>query len=208
MSAVTTRVRGLAPWQPHHATRDLLAAVQAVLVEYTRYLPLTVRQVFYRLVGAYGYDKTENAYSRLGEHLNRARRSGLVRFDAIRDDGVTSVVPHFWDGAAHLVGSFTQEVKRFRLDRQIGQPRRLLFAVEAAGMVPQIERITDPFCIEVQSCGGFDSTTRKYDLAAPRRVREEHRAGHPRRHEVLHHLVQPGRQTIHAGFRRDGCQLH
>jgi hypothetical protein len=40
-----------------------------------------------------------------------------------------------------------------------------MFAVEAAGMVPQIERIADPFGIAVQSCGGFDSTTAKYDLA-------------------------------------------
>ena len=77
MSATTTRVRGLAPWQPQRATIDLLDKVQAVLVEYAQYLPLTIRQIFYRLVGAHGYDKTEQAYSRLGEHLNRARRAGL-----------------------------------------------------------------------------------------------------------------------------------
>ena len=49
------------------ATQDagLLGQVEAVLDEYADYLPLTVRQIFYRLVGAYGYEKTERAYARL-----------------------------------------------------------------------------------------------------------------------------------------------
>ena len=34
MSAATTRVRGLAAWQPPCATRDRLDAVRAVLIEY------------------------------------------------------------------------------------------------------------------------------------------------------------------------------
>ena len=50
MSAVTTRVRGLAPWCPQTKTRELLDTVRAVLAEYADYLPLTVRQIFYRLV--------------------------------------------------------------------------------------------------------------------------------------------------------------
>jgi hypothetical protein len=178
MSAATTRVRGLAPWTPHRTTRDLLDAVQSVLVEYAKYLPLTVRQVFYRLVGALGYDKTEKAYSRLGEHLNRARRAGLIQFDAIRDDGVTKIEPDAWDDARQLITTFVQAAEQFRLDRQAGQPRRLIFAVEAAGMVPQVQRIADPFGVGVHSSGGFDSLTAKYDLAA--------RLGQWSRVEVLH----------------------
>ncbi len=48
MSA-TTRVRGLAPWSPQTGTRELLDRVRAVLIEYEAHLPLTIRQVFYRL---------------------------------------------------------------------------------------------------------------------------------------------------------------
>ena len=50
--------RQMAPWQPQMKTVELLNKVKAVLVEYEAYLPLTVRQTFYRLVGAWGYDKT------------------------------------------------------------------------------------------------------------------------------------------------------
>ncbi len=106
VSAVTTRVRGLAAWQPQRKTLGLLAVVQAVLAEYAAYLPLTIRQIFYRLVGAYDYDKTERAYARLGEHLNRARRAGMIRFEAIRDDGVTVAEPLAGAGASELVRNF------------------------------------------------------------------------------------------------------
>src|SRR5215471_11200795 len=69
------RVRGFAPGTPQKETLALIARVNAVLHEYADHLPLTIRQIFYRLVGAHGYDKTERAYKRLGEHLNRARRA-------------------------------------------------------------------------------------------------------------------------------------
>jgi hypothetical protein len=176
--SATTRVRGLAPWQPRHATTELLGKVQAVLREYARYLPLTVRQIFYRLVGAHGYDKTEQAYARLGEHLNRARRAGLISFDAIRDDGTTLEEPSAWDSAEDFVLTFIEYSKRFRLDRQEGQPVRLIFAVEATGMLPQVQRIADPFGVAVHSSGGFDSLTAKHDLAIS--------LGHWRQVEVLH----------------------
>src|SRR5689334_2712998 len=85
----TTRVRGFAPWKPRAKSLALLDAVNTVVSEYAAYLPLTNRQLFYRLVGAHGYAKTERAYKRLCELLNRARRSGLLDFAAIRDDGIT-----------------------------------------------------------------------------------------------------------------------
>src|SRR5215510_12365393 len=55
---VRTRVRGFAPWAPRGTTLELLEQVRGVLDEYEDYLPLTIRQIFYRLVGAYSYEKT------------------------------------------------------------------------------------------------------------------------------------------------------
>jgi len=58
-----------------------------------RQLPLTGRQIYYRLVGAYGYHKTEQAFDNLGETLDRARRAGYIGFDLIRDDGAIESRP-------------------------------------------------------------------------------------------------------------------
>jgi hypothetical protein len=149
----------------HWTAAVMLGAVQAVLDEYVDHLPLTIRQIFYRLVGARGYAKTEQAYARLCETLNRARRAGMISFTAIRDDGTIIRTPQAWDSADDMIAAAIATAKDFRLDRQRGQPRRLIFCVEAAGMVPQIERIAAPYGIPVHSSGGFDSLTAKYDLA-------------------------------------------
>jgi hypothetical protein len=92
------RPKGYAPWSPHARTRVLLEQVDKVLEEYENYLPLSVRQVFYRLVGQHGYEKTERAYNRLAEHLVRARRAKLIAFDDIRDDCVVQWPPHWYNG--------------------------------------------------------------------------------------------------------------
>lgn len=56
------------------------------LEEYRAHLPMTARQIFYRLVGAYAYPKDEAGYGRLIEMLNRARRARMIPMESIRDD--------------------------------------------------------------------------------------------------------------------------
>ena len=73
-------------YNPQNKTIELLAQVKEVLAEYRKYWPLTCRQIFYRMVGAYGFDKTELAYKRLCEHLANARRGRYIPFEAIRDE--------------------------------------------------------------------------------------------------------------------------
>jgi hypothetical protein len=67
--------------------------------------------------------------------------------------------------AAEFHQAVADWARAFRLDRQHGQPRRLVVWCEAPGMVPQLERIADPYGIAVLSSGGFDSLTDKHRLA-------------------------------------------
>jgi hypothetical protein len=83
-----TKAKGFAAWKPQKRTLPLLEDIESVLEEYRFYLPLTVRQVFYRLVGK-GYPKTENFYENVQDKCNRGRRSGRIPFASIRDDGVS-----------------------------------------------------------------------------------------------------------------------
>lgn len=168
------RPRGLAPWRPQAKTRLLLDAVNGVLTEYAEHLPLTGRQIFYRLVGTTGYPKTENGYEALLDKLSRARRSGLVPFGAIRDDGVTARLPYEFDGMPDFWSTIGNTARRYRRERLEGQPHAIEVWVEAAGMVPQAVRVAEPFGIPVYSSGGFDSLTAKYD-AAKRVVSQDRR---------------------------------
>jgi hypothetical protein len=153
--------------------------VKGVIDEYADYLPLTIRQIFYRLVGAHEYEKTERGYQRLVEHLNRARRARIISMDIIRDDGGTILEPDAWDSAEHFMATVRAMAKNFTLDHSAGQATRLVVICEASGMTPQLARVADPFGVTVMSGGGFDSTTDRYKFAAQL-------ANHDRPTEVLH----------------------
>lgn len=159
------RPRGFAPWRPQAKALDLVEQVKAVLEEYVRHLPLTLRQVFYRLVGRFGYDKTEKAYDGLCETLNRARRAQMIPFDAIRDDGVTRLDQVGWDDVPDCWNYIKHITERYTIDRQRGQERRVVLWCEAAGMAPQLARVGKPYSVPVYSSGGFDSVTVKHQMA-------------------------------------------
>jgi hypothetical protein len=117
------------------------------------------------LVGAHGYDKTERAYQRLCETMNRARRARLIAFDSIRDDGFYRTRWTGWDSLAAAKRSLIGEAEGFRLDRQTGQPCRTVLWCEASGMTQQLERVAGPYSVPVFSSGGFDSVTVKHEVA-------------------------------------------
>jgi hypothetical protein len=161
-----SRVRGMAPWTPRSKTQPLLDSVREILDQYREQLPLALRQVFYRLVAVYDYEKTENAYSRLGETLNRARRAQVVPFAAIRDDGATALWPREFLSSEDFWQMLNEQVEDFTLSAQDGQAQYLELWVEAAGMAPMAFNAVNPkYGVPVFSSGGFDSTTIKYDAA-------------------------------------------
>jgi hypothetical protein len=176
---IRTRARGFAPWSPERATLALLDRVKGVIDEYTDYLPLTIRQIFYRLVGAHEYGKTERGYQRLVEHLNRARRARIISMDVIRDDGGTILEPDCWNSAEQFTATVRAMAENFTLDHSAGQPTRQVVICEASGMAPQLARVANPLGVTVMSGGGFDSTTDRYKFAAQL-------ANHDRPTEVLH----------------------
>lgn len=168
-----TRKRGMyRAYQPEPPTRRLFGQVQEILHEYREHLPMTVRQVFYRLVGAYGYPKDANAAERLGEALQRGRRAGLIPFEALRDDGGTIAAPACYGGKPDFWLVTLNEARAYQLPRLTGQRAVVELWCEAAGMVPQLARIANPLGVSVYSSGGFDSVTEHHN-AAKRIVQRE-----------------------------------
>lgn len=158
------RVRGYAPWQPRPATESVLNASLAVLGEYRQHLPMTLRQVFYRLVGTEVIGKTEADYGRLCEMMNRARRAGLVPWEAIRDDGAQVDAPTGYHSPEQFIAEALDADYYRRYARQ-GQALNVLVLTEAAGMLPMLARAVRDLGASVASSGGFDSVTFKRSLA-------------------------------------------
>lgn len=160
------RPRGyIEDYNPRTKTRALLEQVDDVLSTYEAELPLTLRQVFYRLVGAYDYPKDENAYERLTEHLGKARRARVIPFEYIRDDGTTKLAPMEFASPEEILERAKQLADEGQGIRLEGQERWVEVWCEAAGMAPQLHRAVQEYGVTVYSSGGFESLTVKYEAA-------------------------------------------
>jgi hypothetical protein len=196
-----TRAKGYAYWRPQDKTLALVGAVRAILEEYQAHLPLTIRQVFYRLVGVYGYPKDENAYERLCNALNRARRAGYIRFEDLRDDGISVMQPSHYSGVEDFYGYLDQLGSNYERDKLADQPVDMRVLCEAAGMMPQLSRVCRRYSVPVYSCSGFDSLTAKYELAKACAQTYDWR-GRP---TVILHLgdLDPSGVSIYESMRED-----
>ena len=158
--------RGFIEYAPRtDEVKERLKMMQEIIEEYRDDLPLTMRQIFYRAVAKYGYGKTELAYRNLLYASRKARRSKLIRFADIRDDGVEEQAPFDFTSFNDFKDYLLQIAEGYQLDRQMDQGRRLLVLCEAAGMVPQLARVANEFGVKVQSAGGYDGLNPKHDLA-------------------------------------------
>lgn len=159
------RAKGYADWSPNKKTLTVLSAVVKILQEYKEYLPMTARQIFYRLVGSYGYPKTERAYKNLCNHLVRARRAKMIPFGVIRDDGMIERDPFDFAGPTEFWNYVHERAENYQRERQWGQDQHIEVWCEAGGMVPQLTRVTFPWGISVKSAGGFLSVTAMHETA-------------------------------------------
>lgn len=163
------RPKGFMTWNPTEEVAYWIDNVKAILEEYAGYGPMTVRQVFYRLVGQHGYPKDERAYKRLAEYLVKARRAQMIPFGRIRDDGTISHERGGDNGREEVWEYIRDIVSRpadyLRLDRNTDQPYHIELWCEAAGMAPMLAQMTRYRDVSVYSTGGFSSVTVTYEVA-------------------------------------------
>jgi hypothetical protein len=157
-------------WRPRRTRKGqdnslLLQQVQDVLEEYRDFLPLTVRQIYYRLIGNYGYEKSKDQQTRLYDLVVAARRAQVIPFEHIRDDRFVREEPFFYGSVDDFRDTTRSMAESYRRDRQEGQRQYLELYCEAAGVVPQLVRVTEPYSVPIYSGGGYDSVTAKYDVA-------------------------------------------
>lgn len=174
--------RGYTKFNPNGDTEYWLRCAQRVIEAYRANWPLTVRQVFYRMVASYDFPKREGDYQRLVRIIAKARRSSLVddengiSFDSIRDDRGQSREPWEFESPEAYLDYLVAITADFHLERQVGQDHVLEMWCEAAGMVPIMTGIAHPYGMRVSSGGGYDSVTAKHKLAK-RAERRWKRAG-------------------------------
>jgi hypothetical protein len=149
----------LGSWQPYRKAQIMLGQVKCILDENAAHLPLTCRQIYYRMIGEFRYTKGEKFKRSLYDLLVNARRAEEIPFEHIRDDGIMNCGGVWYDDALGAWRSIDATLDAYQRNRQQGQEQRVEVWCESAGMIPQLRRAAYPFSIPVYSCGGFNSLT-------------------------------------------------
>lgn len=133
-------------------TLDLFAQVNAILGQYDG--PLTLRQVYYRLVAGLVLPNTRNAYSNLSSHLVNARLAGIVDDSRIVDRARQTLRVSCWEDLA----AFLQAVRRsYRREKWTRQSFHVEVWCEKDAVAGVLEPVTDEYEVLLFPCRGYDS---------------------------------------------------
>lgn len=139
---------------------DKLNKVVEVLQELAEYKPLTLRQIYYQLVGQGYIENNVSQYGMLSKLLKYARIDGYVSWDDIEDRVRAFHDLRGWDDKENFI---RQEVRHFlngyKRDLMQSQDRYIEVWLEKDALSAIFRRVTKPYTIPVTVCRGFSSVS-------------------------------------------------
>lgn len=139
-----------------YSNKELAEKVNSILEEYD--VPLTLRQVYYRLV-ALGLKNAQKVYQNLSGKLSRLRERGKVPWDKIVDLKRQPEKKPSWTSPEMFFETVSWSYKR---DLQQGQKKYIEVWSEKAVAIRQI---TDKFDVHLLAGGGYRSSSALYEAA-------------------------------------------
>ena len=139
---------------------DLLGAITGVLGNVENVI--TVRHLFYRLVGLGAIPKTESQYKSLVHHLSIWRRNGQIPWNAFADSTRWHIRTQTFDGLEDAL-RHTRQI--YRRDLWSTQPSYVEVWVEKDAVASIIQKVTTEFDVPLFVCRGFASLSSLYGAA-------------------------------------------
>lgn len=140
-------------------TRQLIKAAVVIL---SNEWPMTIRQLFYRLVSARYVENDRSDYQRVSRVMTSARDDGRCPFEWIVDRSRPEYSPNVFDDAA----GYAEAVKRsYRKNYWATQPNHCEVWVEKDAIIGSVQSVTDELGVTVRVGRGFQSTTRAHDIS-------------------------------------------
>jgi hypothetical protein len=124
--------------------------------------PMTVRQLFYRLVSIGSLANCRGDYVKVSRIMTIARNDGRVGWDDIVDRSRADYAPSVWEDAAEYVETIRAG---YRKDYWSTQPAHVEIWVEKDAIVGSIEDLADELGVRVRPGKGFQSTTKVHEIA-------------------------------------------
>lgn len=137
-----------------------LADRAVTLLEVER--PMTLRQLYYRLVSAGQLKNMQTEYKRLGNVMTRLREERVIPRTWIVDHVRTRLKPSSWSG----LSDFSETVRDcYRKDFWANLPHHVEVFVEKDAVAGTIQPVTEEFDIGLQVCRGYSSVSFAGEIA-------------------------------------------
>lgn len=146
----------------------VLDAARLVISEYED--AITIRHLFYRLVGLRVIDKTESAYSNLCTLLAKWRRSGAIQYSDFVDGTRWKSGPTLWDSAAEALQN---TANCYRQNLWADQAHFVEVWVEKDAIRSIVSDATSKWGVDVLACKGFPSMSTLASAADTFRAQQE-----------------------------------
>lgn len=140
--------------------QEVLRAIQKILGGEED--QITIRHLFYRLVGKSIIPKTEAAYKSLCGHLSKWRRSGQIEWGAFTDSTRWHIQQRTFDG---IDDALENTVRTYRRNLWSTQPCYIEVWVEKDAIAGIVAKTANSFGVPVFVARGFASLSSLYDAA-------------------------------------------
>lgn len=138
----------------------LLRAIQTILIGEES--QITIRHLYYRLVGLHVIEKTEKAYHQLCSHLAKWRRSGDIKWSDFSDNTRWHIRQTTFDSVEDALQNTLQNYRRNLWDTQ---PYYIEVWIEKDAMASIVSDTTIQFGVPLFVARGFASLSSLYDAA-------------------------------------------
>ncbi len=124
--------------------------------------PMTIRQLFYRLVSIRALQNTRSDYQRLSRIMTDARKEYEIDFDWIVDRSKPEYIPNVWDDPGQYLKAVAGSYHR---DRWQDQPYYVEVWLEKDSLTGSVEKLCRDYGVTLRAHRGFSSTTKKHEIA-------------------------------------------
>jgi len=139
---------------------DKLNKVQDILKELEDYKPLTLRQIYYQLVGKGYIENKVSQYGMLSGLLKHARIDGHISWEDIEDRVRTYHNLTGWSSSENFIkASLKQFLKGYQRNLLQSQDVYLEIWIEKDALSSIFTRVASPYTVPVVVCIGFSSVS-------------------------------------------------
>jgi len=166
LNEATTKIRK--PWAWTDRNQSRAGDVTIVLRELDAYLPLTIRQIYYRLISKNLHEqghwiwksKPVDIYKALVPLIKWMRIDGKIGWGYIHDEHRTITGKRGWSSAKAFIRYHADDfLVGYNRCLAQGQPRHIEIWLEKQALLHIVEPVADEFCRRVVVCRGYSSVT-------------------------------------------------